>query len=113
MKKSKVIGLASLALFSTIVLAACGGNKDNSSTDSGSKTANSGELAEKQELNLIESAEIPTMDSVLNTDAVGSIVMNNVFEGLYRKGLDGENVLGMAKEEPTVSEDGLTYTFKL
>lgn len=113
LKKSKVIGLASLALFSTIVLAACGGNKDNSSTDSGSKTANSGELAEKQELNLIESAEIPTMDSVLNTDAVGSIVMNNVFEGLYRKGLDGENVLGMAKEEPTVSEDGLTYTFKL
>ncbi|MGX7420142.1 peptide ABC transporter substrate-binding protein [Carnobacterium gallinarum] len=112
MKKSKLIGLASIALLSTVVLTACGGSKEDTSKNESGKDTNS-ELADKQEINLIETAEIPTMDSVLNTDAVGSIVMNNVFEGLYRKDLKGENALAMAAEEPKVSEDGLTYTFKI
>lgn len=64
-------------------------------------------------LNLTESSEIPTMDTVMQRDIVSGNVMNNVFEGLYRQGKDGEIVLGMAAEEPAISKDGLTYTFKI
>lgn len=64
-------------------------------------------------LNLTESSEIPTMDTVMQRDIVSGNVMNNVFEGLYRQGKDGEIVLGMAAEEPVITEDGLTYTFKI
>lgn len=113
MKKRNVVGLLGIALTSTLVLAACGGG---SSSDSGSKSSSdkgSSKVADKQTLNLIESAEIPTMDTVMNTDAVGSVVMNNVFEGLYRQDLKNNNELAMAAEEPKVSEDGLTYTFKI
>ncbi len=53
------------------------------------------------------------MDSTLATDAVSFNVMNNVYEGLYRLGENDEAVLGMAAEEPKVSEDGKTYTFKI
>ncbi|PLS33826.1 peptide ABC transporter substrate-binding protein [Carnobacterium maltaromaticum] len=113
MKKGKLVSLLGIALTSTIVLAACGGGSgSDKASDSASKDS-SGKMAKKQELNLIESAEIPIMDSVMNTDTVGSIVMNNVFEGLYRQDLDNNPVLGMAAEEPKISDDKLTYTFKI
>ena len=105
MEKKKYLQLMGLSLASVSLLAACGGDKEETATN----TTGSGE----QVLNLIESAELPTMDTVLATDAVSFNVMNNVNEGLYRQGPDGELVLGMAAEEPEVSEDGLTYTFKI
>ena len=104
MEKKKYLQLMGLSLASVSLLAACGGDKEESATTTGNG---------EQVLNLIESAELPTMDSVLATDAVSFNVMNNVNEGLYRQGPDGELVLGMAAEEPAVSEDGLTYTFKI
>ncbi|WP_192986406.1 peptide ABC transporter substrate-binding protein [Carnobacterium mobile] len=102
MKNIKLMSLLGITLVSSAVLAACGSNTEGSK--GGSTT---------QELNLIETAEIPTMDSVLNTDTVGSTVMNNVMEGLYRLNLKNEPELAMAAEVPTISEDGLTYTFKI
>ena len=104
MEKKKYLQLMGLSLASVSLLAACGGDKEESATTTGNG---------EQVLNLVESAELPTMDSVLATDAVSFNVMNNVNEGLYRQGPDGELVLGMAAEEPEVSEDGLTYTFKI
>lgn len=103
MKKSKLAGLLGTVGISAIALAACGGG-DSSQPSSGDG---------KQVLNLIESAELPTMDSVLATDSASFNVMNNVNEGLYRQGPDNKLVLGMAAEEPEVSEDNLTYTFKI
>ncbi|MEG0267992.1 MAG: peptide ABC transporter substrate-binding protein [Carnobacterium sp.] len=102
MKDMKLLSLLGITLLSTAFLAACGSNKVDS---------NGGK--ETKELNLVETAEIPTMDSVLNTDTVGSTVMNNVMEGLYRLNLDNKPELAMASEDPTISEDGLIYTFKL
>lgn len=101
-----------LLLASAFTLAACGADSAADSADSqasGSGTSAAGE----QVLNLVESAEIPTMDSSQATDTVAFTVLTNVNEGLYRQTLDGELELGMAAEEPTVSEDGLTYTFKI
>ncbi|MBT2731194.1 MULTISPECIES: peptide ABC transporter substrate-binding protein [Carnobacterium] len=105
MEKKKYLQLMGLSLASVSLLAACGGDSEESTTD---KDGN-----DKQVLNLVESAELPTMDSVLATDSVSFNVMNNVNEGLLRQGPDGELELGMAEEEPVVSEDGLTYTFKI
>lgn len=105
LKNVKIKSFVGITLMSTLVLAACGSN------DAGSKTGKDSNTT--QELNLIETAEIPTMDSVLNTDTVGSTVMNNVLEGLYRLNLKNEPELAMASEDPTISEDGLTYTFKI
>lgn len=67
----------------------------------------------KNVLNLTETSEIPTMDTVKQRDRISSNVMNNVFEGLYRQGDDGALLLGMAAEEPEVSSDGLTYLFSI
>jgi oligopeptide transport system substrate-binding protein len=108
MKKQSLI-LLSILLVLSAFLTACGGGNDNNNdtagTDGGGK--------DEQVLNLLESSEIPSLDSTLGTDSVSFNVMNNVFEGLYRLGEDDEPVLGMAAEEPEVSEDGKTYTFKL
>ncbi|WRP08121.1 peptide ABC transporter substrate-binding protein [Rossellomorea aquimaris] len=111
--KKKFSFLLVLLLALSTFLAACGGDKKTEGNEGAS--GEGGESAEKKEqvLNLLESSEIPSMDSTLATDAVSFKVMNNVFEGLYRLGENDEAVLGMAAEEPEISEDGKTYTFKL
>ncbi|EDL65876.1 peptide ABC transporter substrate-binding protein [Bacillus sp. SG-1] len=107
MKKQSLI-LLSILLVLSAFLTACGGGNDNNGDTAGTDGGKN-----EQVLNLLESSEIPSLDSTLGTDSVSFNVMNNVFEGLYRLGEDDEPVLGMASEEPEVSEDGKTYTFKL
>jgi oligopeptide transport system substrate-binding protein len=109
--KKKFSFLLVLLLALSTFLAACGGGEDSGEEGSGDSGDN--QKKKEQVLNLTESAEIPSMDTVLATDAVSFNVMNNVFEGLYRLGEKDEPVLGMAAEEPEISEDGKTYTFKL
>ncbi|MFJ5768840.1 peptide ABC transporter substrate-binding protein [Psychrobacillus sp. NPDC093180] len=120
MLKNKLYWLLGMILVVGIFLAACG-EGDNASTSSDSKgeeqaegeKATGDKLDKDQVLNLVERAEIPSVDSVLADDAVSFNVLNNIGEGLFR--LDQENVAvpAMAESEPEVSEDGITYTFKL
>jgi oligopeptide transport system substrate-binding protein len=120
-KNSKLFWLLSLVLVLSAFLAACGGGDDEKAetpeTDGDDTAAGeekpAGEPDAEQVLNLMESAEIPTMDSSLAEDAVAFNIMNNVNEGLFR--LNQENIAepALAEAEPEVSEDGLTYTFKL
>ena len=106
-KKFSLFLVMILAL-STFLAACSGGDEDaNGNEGDGSK-----EKAE-QVLNLAETSEIPSMDSTLATDQVSFNVMNNVMEGLYRLGEDDKVVPGVADGDPTVSEDGKTYTIKL
>ncbi|WP_421384191.1 peptide ABC transporter substrate-binding protein [Bacillus salacetis] len=120
--KKKFSFLLVLLLALTTFLAACGGNNNAANSGNNGNSGNSGnngggeeETAEAkpQVLNLLETSEIPSMDNSLATDSVSFLVMNNVYEGLYRLGENDEAVLGMAAEEPTISEDGKTYTFKI
>lgn len=115
MKKSKLVWLSSLILVLSVFLAACGtGNDKDTSKESGSGSKeNSGSVDATQELNVMESAEIPTMDSVLVTDVVGSNVLNNVNEGLYRLNQENLPIPAMAAEEPKVNKEGTVYTFKI
>ncbi|MEK6189743.1 MAG: ABC transporter substrate-binding protein [Carnobacterium alterfunditum] len=109
MKKNKLLSLLGLTATSALVLAACGsGDGDTANTES--KASGSGE---EQVLNIIESAELPNMDSAKTTDTVSGTVLNNVNEGLYRQNPENKLELGMAAEEPEISEDGLTFTFKI
>lgn len=109
MKKKFSLLLVLLLAVSTF-LAACGGDKK---TDGKKEGAAGSDSKDEQVLNLSVGSEIPSMDTALATDSVSFNVMNNVFEGLYRLGENDEAVLGMAAEEPEVSEDGKTYTFKI
>lgn len=95
-------------------LAACsGGNKEDEAKTDNDSEATGSELAENQEITVLESAEIPSMDSVLAEDTVGFTMINNVNEGLYRLDQEQNPIPALSDGEPTVSEDGTVYTFKL
>lgn len=118
LKNSKFAWLLGLMLVVALFLAACGGDKEEgteTTTEKEETDATTEEVAtdEEQVLNLIMTAEIPTMDSALVTDAVGFDLLNNVNEGLYRLNQDNVAEPALAEGEPTVSEDGLVYTFTL
>lgn len=108
--------LLTIAFAFTIVLAACGGS-NNTDGDKGNNESDnnaSGEeaLAEEQELNLNIKSEPPSLHPGTSSDTTSSAVLDQVFEGLTRINLEGEPEEAMA-ESIDVSEDGLTYTFKI
>ncbi|MEQ2525733.1 peptide ABC transporter substrate-binding protein [Bacillaceae bacterium CLA-AA-H227] len=108
MKKSKYFLLLSLMLVISSFLAACGGGDDAGKDKEGADNT-----AAVQELKMLESTAIPSMDSVMAQDTVSFTTLNNVNEGLYRLDPNQEVVEGVADGEPTISEDGTVYTFKL
>jgi oligopeptide transport system substrate-binding protein len=113
-KKSKFSLLLVLTLVLSMFLAACsGGNKEDEAATDKDSDAKGSELAENQEITVLESAEIPAMDSVLAEDTVGFTMINNVNEGLFRLDQEQNPIPALSDGEPTVSEDGTVYTFKL
>ena len=120
LKKLASLGLASVLTLS-IALTGCG-SKDDSGSGSkkgtgkirtGKETTQS-ELAEEQILRVNWETEPPDLDPQTSTDAISGWILNNAYEGLVRVDADGkiEKGSGLA-EDWTISEDNLTYTFKL
>ena len=109
MKAKKMSLFLVMILALSTFLAACSGDDSSSGNGEGGGSTEGVE----QVLNVVETSEIPSMDTALATDSVSFNVMNNVMEGLYRLGENDEVVDGVAEGDPEVSEDGLTYTFKL
>lgn len=107
--KNKVAKALTLTLASTLLLAACSGDKTPTN-----KSKVSSDDADKQlkVLNLSQGGELMPVDSSIAEDSDTFDVLNNVMEGLLR--LDGNNkpTEGIAKSYD-VSEDGKTYTFHL
>ncbi|KIL45684.1 peptide ABC transporter substrate-binding protein [Jeotgalibacillus soli] len=106
----KFIPFLALTLVLSVFLAACYGG-DNATEENG--TSDDAESSAPQELRVIETAEIPSMDTMLASDTVSFSTMNNVMEGLFRLNKDQEAVPALSDGEPEVSEDGLVYTFKI
>ncbi len=111
--------LLALVLSLLMMLTACGGNGG----DGGSSEAGSGNAAANEEpgredgvLDINIASEPESIDPALNTSVDGAIMISHLFESLIRWDDDGNGnaVLkpGMA-ESWDVSEDGLTWTFKL
>ena len=57
-------------------------------------------------------SEPPSLNPSLATDTTSGAVLNQTFEGLMRVNQEGEVEEAMA-ESYTMSDDGLTYTFKI
>ncbi|MBU9674774.1 peptide ABC transporter substrate-binding protein [Planococcus sp. CP5-4] len=110
MKRNKAWALTIIASLA-VILAACGGEQETA-TDTES-TAEQDGLDSVQELRLTTGSGVPTMDSVLADDAVSFTMLNNAGEGLYRLDQENKAIPAMASAEPEISEDGLSYTFKL
>ncbi|MCP8969154.1 peptide ABC transporter substrate-binding protein [Ectobacillus ponti] len=108
----KLTAVVAPVLVASLALSACGNKTDNNASQKSGTDKKEEKLAAKQVLNLLDTSEIPSMDSTKATDQVSFIVMNNVMEGLYRLGPDQKPTPGVA-ESFTKSDDGKTYTFKL
>ncbi|MFS0750031.1 peptide ABC transporter substrate-binding protein [Oceanobacillus sp. 1P07AA] len=111
MKKSQHFYIAVILLVTALVLAACGGSDSEGS--SGSGDSGSTDSSDKQVFNMIETAEIPTGDPALATDAASFIVFGQTMEGLYVLDENDTPIPAIADGEPEISEDGKIYTFKL
>nr|WP_277818574.1 peptide ABC transporter substrate-binding protein [Bacillus sp. TL12] len=112
MKKLTAVVAPVLAMSMALTACSTGGDKKTSTNSSGSDSKSGEKLAAKQVLNRTETNEIPTMDTSKNTDTLGSQILGNTMEGLYR--LDKDNKpIPAAAESSTTSEDGKKYTFKL
>lgn len=80
----------------------------NETAEEGGKSSGGGEKI----LKFAQTAEPPSLDPGRTTDAISLQLDQALFEGLYRYH-NGEYIEGIAKGEPEVSEDGLTWTFHL
>ncbi|MGM1046540.1 MAG: peptide ABC transporter substrate-binding protein [Bacillota bacterium] len=109
MKKHKsLLLLLTLILAIGTVLAGCGSNNKN---DDQSAKGDNGKPKE-QVFRMNFASEPPTLDPGQSQDNASNTVINAVFEGLARKGTDGEPVPAVA-ESWEISEDGLKYVFTL
>ncbi|GGN96586.1 peptide ABC transporter substrate-binding protein [Saccharibacillus kuerlensis] len=124
MKKKSWMLLLTLVLVIGTVLAGCGSanetNTDSAATapgttDNGNASepaATDANLAADQTLSLNLTAEPPTLDPAQAQDSQSNTALRFMYEGLATIDAEGNPVPGAA-ESWDVSEDGLTYTFKM
>lgn len=109
--------LLPLVLMVAMVAAVACGSDDNESGGGGGNDDDSPRDAE-QVLNVNLIAEPESLDPQRATDSVSLSVLRSLYSGLLRLNPELEVIPDLAEEVPTVenggiSEDGLTYTFKL
>lgn len=106
--------LLSIAFTLFILLSACASDdEDNAEADASGNNDVEEEMADEQVLNLASTSEIPTMDVGAAVDATSSNAMGAGFSGLMRLDENEQPVPDMAAEEPEVSDDQKTWTFKI
>src|SRR6266699_1039191 len=94
-------GLA-VGAVSSLVLGACGGGGNQSSN-----------LAADQTLNFPILGDFGTLDPAVADAETDQEIQQNMFDGLVKFDNNLNVVPDIAASMPTVSADGLTYTFKL
>ncbi|NCC66601.1 MAG: peptide ABC transporter substrate-binding protein [Clostridia bacterium] len=105
MKSTKKLCAILLAAVMVLALAACGTPSTEESTTPDT-TATGGTL------NVMVEVEVASLDPQVATDGTSFEVIADYTDGLMQMDADGKAVKAICEEE-TVSEDGLTYTFKL
>jgi oligopeptide transport system substrate-binding protein len=98
MKLSKIFSTALVISLIGASLAACGGKGGSGS---------------KNELVMNYRADPPALDVSIAESAASFTLLGAISEGLYRLDKDMKPQPALAKELPTISKDGLTYTMKL
>ena len=108
MKLAKKIGVISLAAAMTLSLVACGSKTETSpAAASGDTTAAKGGT-----LNVMVEVEVASLDPQVATDGTSFEVIADYTDGLKQMDKDGKAVDALCADEK-VSDDGLTYTFKI
>ncbi|WP_294405938.1 peptide ABC transporter substrate-binding protein [uncultured Clostridium sp.] len=103
-KLKKICSVVMAAMLGVSVLTGCGSSSGNGSSSSAAANA--------QELTFNLGTDIKTLDPALNQAVDSSILLANMFEGLYKLDENQKAVPGIA-ESCDVSEDGTVYTFHL
>jgi len=80
---------------------------------SGCSGGNSGNGGEEKVLRWGQSNAKMGLDMQKSTNAGSSAISDSIVEGLYKWTEENEEVPVLAKDFPTISEDGLTYSFEL
>lgn len=119
MKKRKLWYLG-VILSLALIVTACGNNGGNSGTGNsanngstnGQETTGGTAPEYRDTINIAVTAQPPTLDSALTVSQVALNTALYIFEQLYTLNADYEPV-PMLAESVDVSDDGLTYTFKL
>jgi oligopeptide transport system substrate-binding protein len=108
MKKSVLTKSLAMLLVLTMVAA-------TALTGCGKKNAasNDGTAAGGYSIDVSVGPEPESIDPTMNTAVDGSTLISHVFEGLMKLDKDGKTYIPGAAESYTVSDDGLTYTFKI
>ena len=109
MKLAKQIGVLVLALTMLVGLVGCG-TKD--ATTSPAADASAAPAAAGGTLNVMVEVEVQSLDPQVATDGTSFEVIANFTDGLKQMDAAGAAVNALCAEE-TVSEDGLSYTFKI
>jgi len=113
-KKSKLSLLLASTLATSMFLGACSGSSSSDSSKGKNTDGSAGQLAAKQEINVLETAEIPNLDSVMNQDVLGSEILSQVNAGLYRLDQTGKKVIpDIAEGMPKYNADKTVLTIKL
>lgn len=115
MKKSKYSLLLASGLAASMFLSACsGGSSTNKDTSKDTSKSTTGQLADKQVVNVLETAEIPTLDSVMNQDVLGSEILAQTTAGLYRLDQTGTKAIpDDAAGAPKFNADKTVLTISL
>ena len=103
MKKRNVIALAGVALLSSALLAACSG---------GSKSSSSNSSESGQKFSYVYETEPENLNYITSGKAATHEITGNLIDGLFENDKYG-NLIPSLAEDWSVSEDGLTYTYKL
>ncbi|WP_236712649.1 peptide ABC transporter substrate-binding protein [Peribacillus muralis] len=108
MKKSK-FSVVALLMAIMLILAACNGGSKETSNE---KEGGSGDSSKSKVLNVNNSSEPGSLHPANAQGTHESWILEHTFEGLTKKTEEGKIVPGSA-ESWKISEDGLTWTFKL
>ena len=115
--KKRLVSAILASVMAMSLLTGCGGGQDaagdTTAAANGAQPAGDAAKPEGNVLRYVMSGEPETLDPNMNNYASSSNVLLNLFTGLYQYSADGSGVEPACAESYTVSDDGLTYTFKL
>src|SRR5699024_5938378 len=105
----KLIKFLSIVILTVLILSGCyGGSNDTGEKSGNASTADS----DSETLHLAMTGEIPTLKTNGEMDGLSATIIQNIFEGLYRKDKDDEPVEALVEDYET-NEDETVYTFHL
>ena len=107
----KLVSTLLIGAMTASLLAGCGSTTAANSSSAAAGTAAA--TGSGNALKLCLASEPDHLDPALNSSVDGACLAVNSFAGLYRDKKDGGYELALAAAEPTVSDDGLTYTITI